>query len=155
MADEGLGEGAVQAFPAGTLQELDPIQASGEEEEMCGFPPPPGAEPSVFLSAPSVVRQSLRGASCLAGLCCPFPQGCHVGPVQAARPGLWLLPVLPRGPCWRQEEDQAGQADGGLRGGLPGQTGRLSGQMVGRAGVPEPGPSVPGPQWGFSCPPWG
>ena len=46
------------------------------------------------LSAPSVVRQSLRGASCPGGaLLSPSPQGCHMGPVQAARPGLWLLPV--------------------------------------------------------------
>lgn len=106
------------------------------------------------LSAPSVVRQSLRGASCPGGaLLSPSPQGCHVGPVQAARPGLWLLPVPSRGPCWSQEEDQAGQADGGLRGGAARADGPTVRTDGGPGRGPEPGPSVPGPQWGFSCPP--
>ena len=95
MGGEGLGEGAVQAFPAGTPQELDPQpRPQGRRRRCVVSASSRGRDFCLPLSAPSVVRQSLRGASCPGGaLPSPSPQGCHMGPVQAARPGLWLLPV--------------------------------------------------------------
>lgn len=95
MADEGLGEGAVQAFPAGTLQELDPhpgLRGGGGD---VWFPPPPGQ--SLLSSSLCSLSCEAESERCLLpwrGSAVPFPSGVPRG----ARPSsqAWALaPACP------------------------------------------------------------
>lgn len=75
----------------------------------------------------------------LAGLCRPLPlRGAIWGPSKQPGLGSGSCPSLPEGPAGaRRRTKWAGQMVG-CEEGLPGQTSRLSGQMVGRAGVRSP-----------------
>ena len=75
----------------------------------------------------------------LAGLCCPLPlRGATWGPSKQPGLGSGSCPSLPEGPAGARRRTKRARQMVGCEEGLPGQTGRLSGQMVGRAGVRSP-----------------